>query len=392
MTILWIGDDAKATNELLDALLARRTSLKPDGGKTVNDCLGLTYYYLDVTDQENDDIVARFNVWQVENVAVYHQLVRSVVESHGFDICNAMAVFVVDWKRPWTFVESLNEWITSLDGCFATDATSDSQWITMKTKLKDSYVGLKRQFDNLDSTLGDIPSESIGHSVDGMLNRNLGIPIVIVGNTVNHPVNINDPFCNLIFYSCKAEHIVELEKNMKDQQLDYIQQSLRTIGLSCGAALINVSLHQPESVSNLRSYIFSRSLGTNVDALPSNPTTSSETIVSNSLGQNDCRFTLIPAASTGTQDLAGSTSSTSCYIKKVQVVDREKLFVPSGWDTWGRISVLNESFPCDVYSGLKQPDAKYESKAAKGLLGRLVPIYASNIRDNSFQVFTHCGA
>ena len=40
---------------------------------------------------------------------------------------------------------------------------------------------------------------------------------------------------------------------------------------------------------------------------------------------------------------------------KPQVVERETIFVPVGWDSWGKIKILNEKFNCQLFSGM-EPD------------------------------------
>lgn len=35
---------------------------------------------------------------------------------------------------------------------------------------------------------------------------------------------------------------------------------------------------------------------------------------------------------------------------KAQVIERDTVFVPSGWDSWGKIKVLREGFDCEYVS------------------------------------------
>ncbi|KAI8983028.1 dynein light intermediate chain-domain-containing protein [Pilobolus umbonatus] len=119
----------------------------------------------------------------------------------------------------------------------------------------------------------------------GTLTTNLGLPIVIV--------------------CCKSDAMNMLEQTMdyKDEQFDFIQQTLRCICMKFGAALFYTSTLQPYTYHNLRQYILHRLL----------------------------------------------TTPTKSYLfqLKAQVVERDTALVPSGWDSWGKLRVLREGYDCE---------------------------------------------
>ncbi|KAJ1550158.1 hypothetical protein HK405_001274, partial [Cladochytrium tenue] len=41
------------------------------------------------------------------------------------------------------------------------------------------------------------------------------------------------------------------------------------------------------------------------------------------------------------------------FVERAQVVDRDNVFVPSGWDSWGKIKVQGESFSCEALAGFE---------------------------------------
>ncbi|KAI8884723.1 DLIC-domain-containing protein, partial [Backusella circina FSU 941] len=119
----------------------------------------------------------------------------------------------------------------------------------------------------------------------GCLTNNLGIPITIV--------------------CCKSDAINTLEQthDFKDDQFDYIQQTLRCICMKYGASLFYTSTLHPYTYHHLREYILHRVLST-------------------------------PAKS-------------YLFQIKAQTIERDTVLVPSGWDSWGKIKVLREGFDCE---------------------------------------------
>ncbi|KAF1805926.1 dynein light intermediate chain-domain-containing protein [Mucor lusitanicus] len=120
----------------------------------------------------------------------------------------------------------------------------------------------------------------------GTLTNNLGIPIFVV--------------------CCKsdAQNTLEQTLDYKDEQFDFIQQTLRCICMKFGAALFYTSTLQPYTFHNLRQYILHRLLTTATKSYP--------------------------------------------FKLKAQVVERDSVLVPAGWDSWGKLRVLREGFDCEA--------------------------------------------
>jgi dynein light intermediate chain 1, cytosolic len=91
---------------------------------------------------------------------------------------------------------------------------------------------------------------------------------------------------------------------------DFIQQSLRTVAMEFGGALFYVSTLRPDTIVQLRSYILYRLFY----------------VKDHSISSNHFQF-------------AG----------KPQALERERILIPSGWDSIGKIKITKESFPCDAY-------------------------------------------
>ncbi|KAI9335331.1 dynein light intermediate chain-domain-containing protein [Obelidium mucronatum] len=125
----------------------------------------------------------------------------------------------------------------------------------------------------------------------GVLTSNLGVKIMVV--------------------CCKADHmaVLEREHGYTDATFDYIQQSLRTICLKFGASLFYTSIYKPKTILTFRTYLL-HLLMRDTDSASSFP-----------------------------------------FPYHAQVIDRESVCVPSGWDNWGLIKVQGNSFSCEAMAG-----------------------------------------
>ncbi|KNZ55157.1 hypothetical protein VP01_2752g5 [Puccinia sorghi] len=141
----------------------------------------------------------------------------------------------------------------------------------------------------------------------GTLTENMGIGIVVV--------------CT------KSDEIdqLEKEKDFKEEQFDFIQQVLRSICLRFGGALFFTSQKKPETLVRLRSYVLHRLFG----QLISTTTTAA-----------------------GTTTGSGGTVTTNARLfpfpYKANVVDRDEVLIPMGWDSWGKIKILRDGFDPSV--------------------------------------------
>lgn len=102
-----------------------------------------------------------------------------------------------------------------------------------------------------------------------------------------------------------------------------------------GAAVFYTSQTLPSSYAKLRQYILHRlfaapastALATNASANPTTPTSSSR-----------------PAAPA---PIATSARASFPFPHRANVVDRDQVLVPAGWDSWGKIKIMRERFDCE---------------------------------------------
>ncbi|KAG1055785.1 hypothetical protein G6F43_002277 [Rhizopus delemar] len=288
--------------------------------------LALGYNVIDVQDEENE-AVARLGVYQLGlSAAEYLPLLKFAL---GTDtLADSAVIIVLDWTRPWTFLESLQRWIHVLQHRIdeiCKDGTVGESWSKGKTIVDELREKVEHYLQTYtepaaanpinmtaSTSTGSVPSTpntatntnfpnttatslvTTTTSADqvtlplsqGTLTNNLGIPIIIV--------------------CCKSDAMDMLDQTMdyKDEHFDFIQQMLRCICMKYGAALFYTSTRQPYTFHNLRQYLLHRLLTTTTKAYPFN--------------------------------------------MKAQVIERDVALVPSGWDSWGKLRVLREGFDCEA--------------------------------------------
>ncbi|KAJ1989029.1 hypothetical protein EDC05_004950 [Coemansia umbellata] len=366
--------------------------------------LSLSYSYMDVRDEDNEETVARVGIYQLaSDKATDCELLKFVLDARSFP--DSAAVVVLDWSRPWRFVKSLLRWLNVLsravdmvgkdtDGREATSQKGSGGWTLGKATVDECRERLERFLQEYSesadassaaaadtaaaaaafgATNGNAASANAGRyggagntnaaakAADvllplgkGMLENNLGIPLVVV--------------CT----KSDAMSIMERERGFKEEDFDYIQQILRAICLRYGAALIYTSTHSPTTFSTLYHYLVHRLLsGPTTVALSG---TEAESQMNGDLSEEQSHLvfsrdnisnatesahretsrirsdsTSAPGASTSNnKGNVSKQSITYPFRVRANVVDRDVVFVPAGWDSAAKIGFLREPF--DVHA------------------------------------------
>lgn len=123
-----------------------------------------------------------------------------------------------------------------------------------------------------------------------------------------------------------------------------------------GAAVFYTSQTNPASYAKLRQYILHRLFA---------PDPSSQ------LAAATHAPTPTPTASTtGSSQLAAAQSTprqsaraSFPFLHRANVVDREQVLVPAGWDTWGKIKILRERFDCEACGQNWEADLEAKRRA-----------------------------
>ncbi|KAJ2830306.1 hypothetical protein FBU31_002514 [Coemansia sp. 'formosensis'] len=325
--------------------------------------LALSYSYMDVRDEDNEETVARLGIYQLASDRVSdRELLKFVLDARTFS--NSAAIIVLDWSKPWRFVKTLLRWVNVLSGavdmvCNDTggrEVKGSGGWTLGKAAVDESRERLERFLQEY-SEATDASSAADASAIvasaatskahggaglllplgQGVLETNFGIPLIVV--------------CT----KSDTMELMERERGFKEEDFDYIQQVLRAVCLQFGAALIYTSTHNPDTFSTLYHYLVHRLL-TAPATLPGLAADSGEVPdtgefdVDADMGSSGDVGNRARSASTARDAGPGAKPSNTVYPFRVRanVVDRDVVFVPAGWDSVTKINYLREPF--DVYA------------------------------------------
>ncbi|KAI8072803.1 hypothetical protein BC940DRAFT_344177 [Gongronella butleri] len=330
--------------------------------------LALGYTYVDIQDEDNE-AMARLGLYQLGlSASEYLPLLKFALSVDTISDC--MVLLVVEWTRPGAFLESLQRWIHVVDHTIneiaKQGASPESSWTKGKAVLEElgdklqlylkTYTepahsnGLSMTASTSTSSVPSTPTASsstfIPTSSSTTANgTTTGTTTTTMTSTAADQVTLPLPSgCLTTNYGlpiavvcCKSDYFTQLEHSgdFKDDQFDYIQQMLRCICMKCesngqmdrkrgqkqkfllmfafffcvcvyadGAALFYTSTLRPFTFHHLRQYVLHRLLST--------------------------------------------TSKPYPYPYRAQVVERDCVAVPSGWDSWGKIRILRDGFDCEA--------------------------------------------
>ncbi|XP_070574846.1 cytoplasmic dynein 1 light intermediate chain 2-like isoform X2 [Ptychodera flava] len=282
-SILVLGEDESGKTTLIAKL---QGTDEPKKGK------GLEYLYLDVRDEDRDD-VTRCGVWILDGDTRHERLLKFALTPESLE--HTVVMLTVDMSRPWTIMESLNKWARILRDHIdllqvPPEKTRELEQLLVQhfqeyTEPEEGQNSPRRTSAVTPTTDEEKVLLPLGETT---LVHNLGVPIVVV-------VTKTDAISSL-----------EKEHEYRDEHLDFIQQYVRKFCLNYGAALFYTSVKENKNCDLLYKYIIHR--------LYNFPFT--------------------------TQAL---------------VVEKDAVFIPSGWDNLKKISILYENMQS------MHPDDSYES-------------------------------
>ena len=118
-----------------------------------------------------------------------------------------------------------------------------------------------------------------------------------------------------------------------------------------GAAVFYTSQTNPASYAKLRQYILHRLFAPDPSSqLAATTPTPTPTAASSRTA---------PVQSTPRQSARASFP----FLHRANVVDRDQVLVPAGWDTWGKIKILRERFDCEACGQRWEADLEAERSA-----------------------------
>ncbi|KAK3760039.1 hypothetical protein RRG08_064710 [Elysia crispata] len=271
---------------------------------------GLEYYYVDVKDEYRDD-QARLNVWVLDGDPHHTGLLKYALKEETFS--DTMVLLVASMSQPWSLLDTLNRWADVLSDHIDKLRIPVDKMHEYEQSLVRCYQAYTEPGDGPIATQGP-PRGDINplHPPASGSDEEESLPLG--EKTLSH--NLGIP---IVVVVTKSDAISMLEKELdyKDEHLDFIQQHIRKFCLKYGAAMFYTSVKDERNCDLLYRYLVHRIYGF--------PFTS-------------------PAL----------------------VVDKDSVFVPSGWDNEKKISILYESM-----SSMK-PDDNFDDVISKPPMRKVI--------------------
>ncbi|KAJ3879617.1 hypothetical protein F5051DRAFT_484556, partial [Lentinula edodes] len=231
-------------------------------------------------------------------------------------------VVALDWTKPWTFVEEMEEWFAWIE--------QELDMIREENRERwQSYLQHYTEPSSDPSTL--VPSTSStafsSNAVlplgPGTLTHNAaGVPIIVVCTKADLIDEREEGTANIGGIGVPTGlggGMVKGKGGEWEERTDGIMQILRTICLKYGASLFYTTT-LPETLSVLRQYALHTLFVPSAPSLTSLP--SSHGALASTATRNPFPFSHRPNS-----------------------LDRDRVVIPSGWDSWGKIAVLREFEP-----------------------------------------------
>ncbi|GAO51541.1 hypothetical protein SAICODRAFT_17400 [Saitoella complicata NRRL Y-17804] len=299
--------------------------------------LALGYTYLDIEEAEHEDILTRLGLYTLPAPAPsYEPILAQAVAASP--IPDNLLLILLDWATPWTWLSEIRKWVRTLKRVTSRIRESDALAEEAMDKLMEDWeMRIRNYTENATATATSEAAVS-------------DVSLPLSSGQFDDPLGL--PLMVVCHNADKTESIAR-EANFKDEQFDFIQQYLRTVLLKHGAGLHYTTPFLTETTSALFNAIQSA-------------------------------FSLPTAAPT----------------PKANVIARDAVIIPFGWDSWGKIRVLREGFDVEgVHAGwavdLKEDSNDTEASA--------IEVYEDVIKDpkqassavlalGASDSITHCAA
>uniref|UniRef100_UPI00358E1848 cytoplasmic dynein 1 light intermediate chain 2-like isoform X1 n=1 Tax=Myxine glutinosa TaxID=7769 RepID=UPI00358E1848 len=240
---------------------------------------GIEYRYLNVHDEDRDERTC-CSVWVMDGDPFHHNLLRFALTSGNMH--SSLVLLVADLARPWQIPEALNRWSAVLRDYIHTLNLSSEEMKDMENKLIKEYQSY------------------IEPGRDASPRGGPGSQDVELDEVELTPLDDGTLTCNLgvpiVVVCTKSDALSMLEKeyDYREEHFDFIQFHIRTFCLRYGAALVYTSIKEDRNVQLLYKYLVHRLYGFPFET---------------------------PA----------------------QVVEKDSIFIPAGWDNKKKMAILHES-------------------------------------------------
>ncbi|KAL0950232.1 hypothetical protein HGRIS_010218 [Hohenbuehelia grisea] len=310
-SIVLLGQPSTGKSTLASALLQRPVSEEPQDDHLSDFSLG--YEFADVRDDADEDTLARLSVYTVPSASpAYLSLLPHFLPPRTA-LSQTLVIIVLDWTRPWTFVEELHTWLEWVETWAQGDASRE-----VVLAREENRERLQMHLQHYTEPSNDpLPtSTTIAGSLlplgQGTLTHNsAGVPIIVACTKAD----LIDEGTDAVPGASGMGGMVKGKGDEWEERTDGIMQVLRTICLKYGAGLFYTT-PQPSTLQVLRQYA--------LHLLFAPPA-------------------IAPGAASGS-DAPAPLRNPFLFQHRPNTLDRDHIVVPAGWDSWGKITVMRDGF------------------------------------------------
>lgn len=209
--ILVLGDEGSGKSTFISKLQDRKYHAEEHPASS-----GLEYTFLDVKDEDSEDIISRMGVFSLCGDKDHALLLDHVLNKDNID--STVAIVVVDLTRPWSILNSVKKWFGVLEDRINALGAGE--------KLEQCRTRLVKAFQSFTEeaveTKDKNPDEEqvVLDLEEGVFTTNIGIPLVVVATKVD------------------AISVLSNNYDYRQEHLDFIQFHLRTLCLKYGAGCV----------------------------------------------------------------------------------------------------------------------------------------------------------
>lgn len=322
-SLILLGDNESGRSTLIARL---------KGVDNISKAIGLEYHYIDIKDEDRDD-VPKLGVWIPDGDASSTNLLKYALNESNIE--NTIVAFVVSMSNPWDIMDSLKKWskiLTDHIKKLSIPEAKRNEYLKRQRLAFQTYQDpdenaslLNKKSTNLNNSISKNEKKDLNESIDNDDSLLLPLDPSILNNNLGIPI---------IVIVTKSDYISILDKDMefRIEHFDFIQYHIRRFCLDFGAALFYTTIKEKKTYDRLYRYL--------IHKLYSYP-----------------------------------------FSSPSSVVDRELIFIPSGWDNEGKINILLEN------STTIKSDSDYSEIIPKPTIRKSLPREVETIIANEDQEF-----
>ncbi|KAF5363392.1 hypothetical protein D9756_000241 [Leucocoprinus leucothites] len=349
--ILLLGQPSTGKSAIASALLQKAVPSLDENKEDHRIDFALGYEFADVRDDGDEDTLARLSVYSVPSSKSSYTALLPHFLPPRTALPHTLVMIMLDWTRPWSFVEELQMWLQWVERWVKGDGSRELEVI--REECRERLQSHLQHYSEPSTDSGTLPTSNtaLNNTIlplgPGTLTHNsAGVPIIVVCSKAD----LIDEEIDTVAAASGMGGMVKGKGGEWEERTDGVMQVLRTICLKYGASLFYTT-PQPATLQVLRQHAL------HLLFMPP----------------------LVAPAINGGSEAPAPIRNPFPFQHKPNTLDRDRIVVPAGWDSWGKISVLREGFDAKSWGeawehDLEEADGQGSGEAgAKKLFAMLVP-------------------